>query len=352
MASSAYHRKQTLDQALEQAERDGFKIVKEKDSKTACRVSVSHATVGKKITVNAFKKAERAPGNLIAFLGQTSKSVRQFEAALNREAEKARKEQEKLAAQEPDRREFAIVSRIPQDRPTSPQASDSQEESEPSFAERVASACETLVCWLDDQIKSTGLVQFTIHKLNVQARARLGLPIDDEGNDVLRAALDHLVEKNILRRGKLPAPNSHRQLLAFRLSDFKDTTIMDVFAGRSSVPPPPRPDRNLLFSTLSKAEVAEKATAPAPTPAPKPAAPASPTKSAPAAPAQATSNSFGAALIAEMAKDEDQAIDMMILNGHYEGLVNVIVGRKDVAAGVKVLKRVAELSAKGAMGGV
>ena len=337
MASSAYHRKQSLEQVLQQAKLDGFTIVKEQDSKTSCRIAVSHPDAAKKLTVNAFKKAEKAPGNLVSFLARTSKEVKQFKAVLAREAEKARRERREMERQAEDGEGFVFVQHVspPPEEP---------EETEKSFKEQVDDACETLICWLDDQIKTKGLVQFTIQML--QPRERIGLPLGEEGSNVIRAALDHLVEKNILRRGKLPAPHSNRKLLAFRLNKFNGTTVMDVYLGKVAVPPPPRPDRKVLMYSLP-AEPVEAVPVPAPAPKPAPA-PAPAPKPAP----KPQSDSFGAALVAEMADSEDQLIDLLIINGQYEKLVGVIVNRKDVESGVKVLKRVAELAAKGAMGGL
>lgn len=335
MSSTAYKYGRSLKDVLRQARDDGF-VVNEKTSpgSSSCRVEVYHPRTTRKIKVKAFKHDEKAPGNLIQYLARTIKEIHQQDRA--RRAER-HGEKKSLAEQLRDVGYTVESSHTPPEPPAEEAKEPDPEEvaatmpKAPTFEERVRGAADALVVWIDEQLRD-GVLQFTRSQLNIQTREKYMLPIGGDSTKVLTEAFNRLRECNILSIGTLPAQNSDRMLQAYRLNTFNGTSVFDVYDGTKKLPAPPAPDPKTPMKRSDETKKPEK-------PAPKPAAATKRTST--------RTKSFADTLLNAAAADEallSQVVDLMIEGERYEELVGIIVKSGDVAEGVRILKRIAELA--------
>ena len=311
MASTRFKYKMALQDALKYAREEGFVIEElEAYSNNSCKIKVSHPGSDKSIVVKVARHGE-ACGNLVSFLSRTTKQVAQLQLAAQTPA----------GEEPPAVSSFSVVTttrKPPEDAP-------------PTVEEQVRQIVETLAMWLDDQYQD-GMVQFTRTMLNTQTRKKLGLPAGPSASNLITAALNKLVAVNILRKGTLAAKNSSRVLQAYRLNTFNGTTILDVLDGTVTLDPAPPPDDTVPMRRDPRSVPVVQ---PAPAPAPAPKSVPKPIKLAPMPPKPTPPPATDMM---------DALIDTMIKGGHYEMLVRSIVEAKDVATGVRILRRVAELA--------
>lgn len=316
MASTRFRFGMTTKEFFVVAKGYGYKLTKQPVGKRY-RVKVMHPKLEEAKTFETKKHGE-ACGPLVSFAIACTKKLIQMDRA---------EKKEKAAAKSEEKAAMHGVTGL-------------------SYEQEVKHAVETLVLWLDDQ-KQAGLQQFSITHLNNKRRNELGLP----GSEAVKAALDQLVEKNILGKGRLRKGTRHftGYRLHARLLNGLDVSM--AYAGGVKLGPPDPFDENLPMVVEPEEPIPPMPIRQLQGEQPPVASPDF----------NATSNDDGAVTIEEPPSFEDallrqasekedlikKLVDMYILDRKFDELAKIVMEARDVKKCEELLRRVAEVSASG-----
>lgn len=257
------------------------------------------------------------------------------------------------AATPPPEKVFAVPVPPVQPAPSEPEL---PAPTEPTTVQQDA---DTIVIWLDEQIRK-GMRQFSVTHLNNKVRKNLRL----HDAATVNAALQLLVDRKLLGVGNYE--KSGKSFKAFRihpdvLGNGTGPTICATYDSnewqRLKAPPPFSNDDPMAVDPPPPPP-SPPAPPPEPKPAPKPVLtpmtftpkPAPPTPAPKPAPKPESKSSFATTLLQQVAKDKEmvnQLIDMYIVNERYDHLADMIVASQDKVECERILRRVAELAAQG-----